>query len=167
MTFYIFRTEYPYVSTILSFILWKITKIHGIIYVLDTLKNTDGWNVRFFTKYKNAWSSHVCWSINSIRNDLFSHVYLRVHFLSIQILWDDLHMTLFDPLFQSLLTLLGQTADELLSRQIKWVKQLPFFEELQIPDYTTLISNTWWVSFLREKIISLKTLKIFKKISKF
>ena len=46
-------------------------------------------------------------------------------------------------LFQSLLTLLGQTADELLSRQIKWVKQLPFFEELQIPDYTTLISNTW------------------------
>ena len=52
-------------------------------------------------------------------------------------------MTSFDPLFQSLLTLLGQTADELLSRQIKWVKQLPFFEELQIPDYTTLISNTW------------------------
>ena len=52
-------------------------------------------------------------------------------------------------LFQSLLTLLGQTADELLSRQIKWVKQLPFFEELQIPDYTTLISNTWWVQFLR------------------
>ena len=70
-------------------------------------------------------------------------MYLRVHFLSIQILWDDLQMTLFDPLFQSLLTLLGQTADELLSRQIKWVKQLPFFEELQIPDYTTLISNTW------------------------
>ena len=150
MTFYIFRTEYPYVFDYLSFILWKITKIHGIIYVLDTLKNTDGWNVRFFTKYKNAWSSHVCWSINSIRNDLFSHVYLRVHFLSIQILWDDLQMTLFDPLFQSLLTLLGQTADELLSRQIKWVKQLPFFEELQIPDYTTLISNTWWVSFLRD-----------------
>jgi len=49
---------------------------------------------------------------------------------------------------QSLLTLLGQTADELLSRQIKWVKQLPFFEELQIPDYTTLISNTWAESML-------------------
>lgn len=135
--------------SILALFIKILRKYTELFMFWDTLKNTDGWNVRFFTKYKNAWSSHVCWSINSIRNDLFSHVYLRVHFLSIQILWDDLQMTLFDPLFQSLLTLLGQTADELLSRQIKWVKQLPFFEELQIPDYTTLISNTWWVSFFK------------------
>ena len=162
--------------TVLS-LFFKILRNCFLIFMLRisltyTLKNTDDlkfWNVRFFTKYKNAWSSHVCWSINS--KDHISHVYLRVCFLSIQIFmrpyfwpkmtpfrpsFSDLcgqKMVIFDQkwifktennyLFQSLLTLLGQTADELLSRQIKWVKQLPFFEELQIPDYTTLISNTW------------------------
>ena len=83
MTFYILRTEYPYFFSILALFIKILRKYTELFMFWDTLKNTDGWNVRFFTKYKNAWSSHVCWSINSIRNDLFSHVYLRVHFLSI------------------------------------------------------------------------------------
>lgn len=49
---------------------------------------------------------------------------------------------------QILLQLLGQTADELLTRQIRWVKHLPFFDELTVKDYTTLISNTWAESML-------------------
>ena len=48
-------------------------------------------------------------------------------------------------LIKVLLQLLGKTADELLTRQIGWVKNLPFFDDLSVKDYTTLISNTWYV----------------------
>jgi germ cell nuclear factor len=49
---------------------------------------------------------------------------------------------------QELLQLLGRTADELMSRQIMWVKNLPFFEDLSVKDYTTLLINTWAESML-------------------
>ncbi|KAM3912381.1 nuclear receptor subfamily 6 group A member 1 isoform 1-T1 [Leptodactylus fuscus] len=42
-----------------------------------------------------------------------------------------------------LLALLCRLADELLFRQIIWVKKLPFFCDLTIKDYTSLLSTTW------------------------
>ncbi|XP_029115569.1 nuclear receptor subfamily 6 group A member 1-A [Scleropages formosus] len=42
-----------------------------------------------------------------------------------------------------LFALLCRLADELLFRQISWVKKLPFFGELSIEDYTCLLSATW------------------------
>ncbi|XP_023696463.1 nuclear receptor subfamily 6 group A member 1-A isoform X3 [Paramormyrops kingsleyae] len=42
-----------------------------------------------------------------------------------------------------LFALLCRLADELLFRQISWVKRLPFFCELSIEDYTCLLSATW------------------------
>ncbi|XP_050972598.1 nuclear receptor subfamily 6 group A member 1-A isoform X1 [Labeo rohita] len=42
-----------------------------------------------------------------------------------------------------LFALLCRLADELLFRQISWIKKLPFFCELSIEDYTRLLSATW------------------------
>ncbi|XP_035392209.1 nuclear receptor subfamily 6 group A member 1-A isoform X2 [Electrophorus electricus] len=42
-----------------------------------------------------------------------------------------------------LFALLCRLADELLFRQISWIKKLPFFCELSIEDYTRLLSSTW------------------------
>ncbi|XP_066568995.1 nuclear receptor subfamily 6 group A member 1-A isoform X3 [Amia ocellicauda] len=42
-----------------------------------------------------------------------------------------------------LFALLCRLADELLFRQIAWIKKLPFFCELSIEDYTCLLSSTW------------------------
>lgn len=42
-----------------------------------------------------------------------------------------------------LFALLCRLADELLFRQISWIKKLPFFCELSIEDYTCLLSSTW------------------------
>ncbi|XP_046901393.1 nuclear receptor subfamily 6 group A member 1-A-like [Hypomesus transpacificus] len=42
-----------------------------------------------------------------------------------------------------LFALLCRLADELLFRQISWIKQLPFFCELSIEDCTRLLSATW------------------------
>ncbi|KAG2469890.1 NR6A1 protein, partial [Polypterus senegalus] len=42
-----------------------------------------------------------------------------------------------------LFALLCRLADELLFRQIAWIKKLPFFLELSIKDYTCLLSSTW------------------------
>ncbi|KAG8141797.1 hypothetical protein E2320_006478, partial [Naja naja] len=42
-----------------------------------------------------------------------------------------------------LFALLCRLADELLFRQISWIKKLPFFCELSIKDYTCLLSSTW------------------------
>ncbi|MGH0114648.1 UNVERIFIED_CONTAM: hypothetical protein FKN15_031790 [Acipenser sinensis] len=42
-----------------------------------------------------------------------------------------------------LFALLCRLADELLFRQIAWIKKLPFFCELSIKDYTCLLSSTW------------------------
>uniref|UniRef100_A0A3P8YV16 Nuclear receptor subfamily 6 group A member 1 n=1 Tax=Esox lucius TaxID=8010 RepID=A0A3P8YV16_ESOLU len=42
-----------------------------------------------------------------------------------------------------LFALLCRLADELLFRQISWIKRLPFFCELSIEDYTRLLSATW------------------------
>ncbi|KAM6986791.1 nuclear receptor subfamily 6 group A member 1-A-like [Aplochiton taeniatus] len=42
-----------------------------------------------------------------------------------------------------LFALLCRLADELLFRQISWIKRLPFFGELSIQDYTRLLSSTW------------------------
>jgi len=49
---------------------------------------------------------------------------------------------------QELLMLLGRTADALMGRQINWVKNLPFFKDLSIKDFTTLLMNTWAESML-------------------
>ena len=42
-----------------------------------------------------------------------------------------------------LFALLCRLADELLFRQISWIKRLPFFCDLSIEDYTRLLSATW------------------------
>uniref|UniRef100_A0AAY4DL78 Nuclear receptor subfamily 6 group A member 1 n=1 Tax=Denticeps clupeoides TaxID=299321 RepID=A0AAY4DL78_9TELE len=42
-----------------------------------------------------------------------------------------------------LFALLCRLADELLFRQISWIKKLPFFCELTIEDYTCLLSANW------------------------
>ncbi|XP_048368531.1 nuclear receptor subfamily 6 group A member 1 isoform X2 [Sphaerodactylus townsendi] len=47
-----------------------------------------------------------------------------------------------------LFALLCRLADELLFRQIAWIKKLPFFCELSIKDYTCLLSSTWQELFL-------------------
>ncbi|XP_077968662.1 nuclear receptor subfamily 6 group A member 1-like isoform X2 [Styela clava] len=44
-----------------------------------------------------------------------------------------------DDLFSCLCTI----ADEMLYRQIVWVKKLPFFDSISIKDHTTLLSTTW------------------------
>ena len=46
-------------------------------------------------------------------------------------------------ILKELLMLLGRTADALMGRQINWVKNLPFFKDLSIKDFTTLLMNTW------------------------
>lgn len=54
-----------------------------------------------------------------------------------------------------LFTLLCRLADELLFRQISWIKKLPFFCELSIEDYTCLLSSTW------QELILLSCLTIY------
>lgn len=54
-----------------------------------------------------------------------------------------------------LFALLCRLADELLFRQISWIKKLPFFCELSIEDYTCLLSSTW------QELILLSCLTIY------
>uniref|UniRef100_A0A673Z3R3 Nuclear receptor subfamily 6 group A member 1 n=1 Tax=Salmo trutta TaxID=8032 RepID=A0A673Z3R3_SALTR len=54
-----------------------------------------------------------------------------------------------------LFALLCRLADELLFRQISWIKRLPFFCELSIEDYTLLLSATW------QELILLSSLTIY------
>uniref|UniRef100_H2YGS6 NR LBD domain-containing protein n=1 Tax=Ciona savignyi TaxID=51511 RepID=H2YGS6_CIOSA len=42
-----------------------------------------------------------------------------------------------------LFSVLCKVADEMLYRQIVWIKKLPFFETISIKDHTTLLSTTW------------------------
>nr|XP_018671659.1 nuclear receptor isoform X1 [Ciona intestinalis] len=42
-----------------------------------------------------------------------------------------------------LFSILCKVADEMLYRQIVWIKKLPFFETISIKDHTTLLSTTW------------------------
>lgn len=55
-----------------------------------------------------------------------------------------------------LFALLCRLADELLFRQISWIKKLPFFCELSIKDYTCLLSSTW------QELILLSCLTIYR-----
>lgn len=55
-----------------------------------------------------------------------------------------------------LFALLCRLADELLFRQIAWIKKLPFFCELSIKDYTCLLSSTW------QELILLSCLTIYR-----
>ncbi|XP_078687543.1 nuclear receptor subfamily 6 group A member 1-like isoform X2 [Branchiostoma floridae x Branchiostoma belcheri] len=68
----------------------------------------------------------------------------------------------FDPLHSSIMVeddyevskhelfcLLCKIADEMLFRQITWIKKLPFLSEISISDLSTLLTNTWHeISFL-------------------
>uniref|UniRef100_H3BH35 Nuclear receptor subfamily 6 group A member 1 n=1 Tax=Latimeria chalumnae TaxID=7897 RepID=H3BH35_LATCH len=56
-----------------------------------------------------------------------------------------------------LFALLCRLADELLFRQIAWIKKLPFFCELSIKDYTYLLSSTW------QELILLSSLTVYSK----
>ncbi|XP_026545789.1 nuclear receptor subfamily 6 group A member 1, partial [Notechis scutatus] len=56
-----------------------------------------------------------------------------------------------------LFALLCRLADELLFRQISWIKKLPFFCELSIKDYTCLLSSTW------QELILLSSLTVYSK----
>ncbi|XP_069842490.1 nuclear receptor subfamily 6 group A member 1 [Dendropsophus ebraccatus] len=56
-----------------------------------------------------------------------------------------------------LFALLCRLADELLFRQITWVKKLPFFCDLSIKDYTCLLSTTW------QELILLSSLATYNK----
>ncbi|CAH2315810.1 nuclear receptor subfamily 6 group A member 1 isoform X2 [Pelobates cultripes] len=56
-----------------------------------------------------------------------------------------------------LFALLCRIADELLFRQITWVKKLPFFRDLSIEDYTCLLSSTW------QELILLSSLTTYNK----
>nr|XP_034969504.1 nuclear receptor subfamily 6 group A member 1 [Zootoca vivipara] len=56
-----------------------------------------------------------------------------------------------------LFALLCRLADELLFRQIGWVKKLPFFGELSIKDYTCLLSSTW------QELVLLSSLTVYGK----
>ncbi|XP_012823722.1 nuclear receptor subfamily 6 group A member 1 isoform X2 [Xenopus tropicalis] len=56
-----------------------------------------------------------------------------------------------------LFALLCRLADELLFRQITWVKKLPFFCDLSIKDYTCLLSTTW------QELILLSSLTTYSK----
>ncbi|XP_012695297.2 nuclear receptor subfamily 6 group A member 1-A isoform X2 [Clupea harengus] len=56
-----------------------------------------------------------------------------------------------------LFALLCRLADELLFRQISWIKRLPFFCDLSIEDYTRLLSATW------QELILLASLTIYSK----
>lgn len=56
-----------------------------------------------------------------------------------------------------LFALLCRLADELLFRQIAWVKKLPFFCDLSIKDYTCLLSTTW------QELILLSSLMTYSK----
>lgn len=56
-----------------------------------------------------------------------------------------------------LFALLCRLADELLFRQIAWIKKLPFFCELSIKDYTCLLSSTW------QELILLSSLTVYNK----
>uniref|UniRef100_H2YGS5 Nuclear receptor n=1 Tax=Ciona savignyi TaxID=51511 RepID=H2YGS5_CIOSA len=50
----------------------------------------------------------------------------------------------FDELtISKLFSVLCKVADEMLYRQIVWIKKLPFFETISIKDHTTLLSTTW------------------------
>ncbi|XP_076807619.1 nuclear receptor subfamily 6 group A member 1-like isoform X1 [Clavelina lepadiformis] len=42
-----------------------------------------------------------------------------------------------------LFAILCKVADEMLYRQIVWIKKLPFFDSISIKDHTTLLSTTW------------------------
>ncbi|KAL7978495.1 hypothetical protein Chor_004312 [Crotalus horridus] len=55
-----------------------------------------------------------------------------------------------------LFALLCRLADELLFRQISWIKKLPFFCELSIKDYTCLLSSTWQELILLSSLTELK-----------
>uniref|UniRef100_P70033-2 Isoform Oo of Nuclear receptor subfamily 6 group A member 1 n=1 Tax=Xenopus laevis TaxID=8355 RepID=P70033-2 len=56
-----------------------------------------------------------------------------------------------------LFALLCRLADELLFRQITWVKKLPFFCDLSIKDYTCLLSTTW------QELILLSSITTYSK----
>ncbi|XP_072344534.1 nuclear receptor subfamily 6 group A member 1 isoform X1 [Scyliorhinus torazame] len=56
-----------------------------------------------------------------------------------------------------LFALLCRLADELLFRQIGWIKKLPFFCELSIKDYTCLLSSTW------QELILLSSLTVYDR----
>ncbi|XP_039177523.1 nuclear receptor subfamily 6 group A member 1 isoform X2 [Crotalus tigris] len=56
-----------------------------------------------------------------------------------------------------LFALLCRLADELLFRQISWIKKLPFFCELSIKDYTCLLSSTW------QELILLSSLTVYSR----
>lgn len=56
-----------------------------------------------------------------------------------------------------LFALLCRLADELLFRQIAWIKKLPFFCDLSIKDYTCLLSSTW------QELILLSSLTVYSK----
>uniref|UniRef100_A0A8C5QBX8 Nuclear receptor subfamily 6 group A member 1 n=1 Tax=Leptobrachium leishanense TaxID=445787 RepID=A0A8C5QBX8_9ANUR len=56
-----------------------------------------------------------------------------------------------------LFALLCRIADELLFRQITWVKKLPFFHDLSIKDYTCLLSSTW------QELILLSSITTYNK----
>ncbi|XP_077139680.1 nuclear receptor subfamily 6 group A member 1 isoform X1 [Ranitomeya variabilis] len=56
-----------------------------------------------------------------------------------------------------LFALLCRLADELLFRQITWVKKLPFFSDFSIKDYTCLLSTTW------QELILLSSLTAYNK----
>ncbi|XP_053523719.1 nuclear receptor subfamily 6 group A member 1 isoform X2 [Artibeus jamaicensis] len=56
-----------------------------------------------------------------------------------------------------LFALLCRLADELLFRQIAWIRKLPFFCELSIKDYTCLLSSTW------QELILLSSLTVYSK----
>ncbi|XP_061460095.1 nuclear receptor subfamily 6 group A member 1 isoform X4 [Rhineura floridana] len=56
-----------------------------------------------------------------------------------------------------LFALLCRLADELLFRQIAWIKKLPFYCELSIKDYTCLLSSTW------QELILLSSLTVYSR----
>ena len=44
---------------------------------------------------------------------------------------------------EDLLMLLAKCADEMLVRQTRWIKSLPFYDKLLVKDHITLLSTTW------------------------
>lgn len=56
-----------------------------------------------------------------------------------------------------LFALLCRLADELLFRQIAWIKRLPFFCELPIKDYTCLLGATW------QELLLLASLTVYSR----
>ncbi|KAI4820233.1 hypothetical protein KUCAC02_028217 [Chaenocephalus aceratus] len=86
-----------------------------------------------------------------INNSMSTHYQLLPHLFSYAAQSEEGYKVTQVELF----ALLCRLADELLFRQISWIKKLPFFCELSIEDYTCLLSSTW------QELILLSCLTIY------